>query len=235
VVTTTNPMDWNSNVTVDPGRGSTLASTDVNGELTSYTYDGLGDATAVWSPLRSKAAGAPADDIFSYSETGGDISISSTGVITETGTASAVSTSTLRNNGSYSTSIDIYDGLLRAIQVQAPLANGQANGKLLTDTHYNSLGQTYKASSQYMATGTTDPSTTVDVPVNDTYVPAETETLYDGMGRTVKSETLAFGVNQYATTTSYPGMDQTDVTPPSGGTATSTFTDALGREISGWK
>ena len=75
----------------------------------------------------------------------------------------------------------------------------------------------------------------MDVPVNDTYVPEESETSYDGLGRTVKSETVAFGVNQYATTTSYPGVDQTDVTPPAGGTATSAFTDALGQEIASWK
>ena len=235
VVTTTNPMGWTSTVTLDPGRGSTLASTDVNGELTSYTYDGLGDVTEVWSPLHSKANNGPADEKYSYSETGGSISVSSTGVITPTGTVSTVSTSTLRENGSYATNIEIYDGLLRPIQVQEPLANGDNDGKLLTDTHYNSLGQTSKASSQYQATGTTDPSTTVDVPVNDTYVPEESETSYDGLGRTVKSETVAFGVNQYATTTSYPGVDQTDVTPPAGGTATSAFTDALGREIASWK
>src|SRR6185312_14811558 len=51
---------------------------------------------------------------------------------------------------------------------------------------------------------------------------------------TVKSLLVADGVNQYATTTAYPGTDETDVTPPAGGTATSAFTDAAGREIASW-
>jgi len=212
---------WPATTTLDPGRGVTLASTDVNGKLTSYTYDGLGEVTGVWSPLHSKAAGATADETFAYSETG---------------TApSTVSTTKLLDGGGYtdSTTVDIYDGQLRLIQSQAPTATGDP-GRTESNTHYNSLGQAVKVSSTYIPKDTAYPSGTVDVPVNDTMVPMQTESAYDGMGRAVRALTVAFGVNQYSTTTSYPGVDQTDVTPPSGGTATSTFTDVLGRTVASW-
>jgi YD repeat-containing protein len=48
-----------STVTLDPARQLGTASTDVAGQVTSHTYDGLGRVTAVWMPNRSKAAGAP--------------------------------------------------------------------------------------------------------------------------------------------------------------------------------
>jgi RHS repeat-associated protein len=219
-VTTTDPMGWTSQVTLDPGRGSTLASTDVNGELTTQTYDGLGRLTAVWSPLHSQANGGPADQKFAYSVTG---------------TApSTVSTSTLRDDGLYGTEVKIYDAQLRLIQDQAPTVSGD-QGRLIADTHYNSLGQTFLATGQYYDADN-QPSTTLTVPVNQTAIPKETQTAYDGMGRPTQSQMIASGVGQYATTTTtYEGMDETDVTPPAGGTAASTFTDALGRTSATWK
>jgi RHS repeat-associated protein len=240
IVTTTNPMGWQSSTTLDPARGLTLASVDVNQELTSYTYDGLGEVTAAWSPLHAKANSAPADATYAYSETGGNVTVTTnsngTVTITSNGTPSTVSTTKLLDDGTYtdSTTIVIYDGQLRPIQTQAPMANGDV-GRLITDTHYNSLGQISKTSSAYPNTDVNAPTKTLFVAVDDTHIPAEAEPFYDGMGRTVKTETVAFGINQYATTTAYPGTDQTDVTPPGGGTATSTFTDALGRTAASWK
>ena len=46
-VTVTNPLGWSSSSTLDPARAMVIASTDVNGELTTKTYDGLGRLTAV--------------------------------------------------------------------------------------------------------------------------------------------------------------------------------------------
>ena len=218
VVTTTNPKGWTSTATLDPARGLTLASTDVNGELTSYTYDGLGEVTAVWSPLHAKASSAPADKTFSYA-------LSNSVPTTAT-------TETLREDGSYAPTVDLYDGLMREIQVQAPTADGET-GRLITDTHYNSLGQTVKTTSAYYNSAS-GPTGTLYVPANDSNVPQETETFYDGLGRTVESLTVAQGTNQWETTTSYKGVDETDTTPASGGTATTTFVDALGRTIQSW-
>lgn len=219
-VTVHNPMTWNTNTTLDPGRNLPISVVDYNGELTSETYDGLGRLTAVWTPLNAKATGAMADKTFTYSITG---------------TApTAVSTSTLRiGGGYYNTSYALYDGELRQIQTQAVNYGGVA-GRLLTDTHYNSLGQTVKTTNAYNDT-TATPDSTVFVPQNDSVVPAETEAAYDGMGRAVQSLFVADGVNQWSTATAFQGIDRSDVTPPSGGNATSTFLDAAGRTISTWR
>ncbi|HUN36793.1 MAG TPA: RHS repeat-associated core domain-containing protein [Trebonia sp.] len=217
-VTTTNPKGWTSSATLDPGHGETISSTDVNGEVTSETYDGLGRETAQWSPLHSQASNGPAAKTITYAVTG---------------TApTAVSTSVLRDDGSYGTTVQLYDGQMRPIQVQSPPAN-DAVGRVLTDTHYNSLGQTVMTTGAYYDK-TTSPDATVFIPADSSDVPAETDTRYDGMGRTTQTLLVAYGVNQYSATTSYPGLDQTDVTPPAGGTATSTFTDALGRTSATW-
>jgi YD repeat-containing protein len=44
--------------------------------------------------------------------------------------------------------------------------------------------------------------------------------------------TSSYGVEQYRTTTAYKGADEVDVTPPSGATPTSTFTNSLGENTS---
>ncbi|WP_194916372.1 RHS repeat domain-containing protein [Catenulispora rubra] len=217
-VTVTNPMGWVTKQTLDAGRGQAVASTDVDNELTTKTYDGLGRLTAVWSPLHSQAAKAPADAEYTYA-------------ITATA-PTAVTTSTLRDDGSYGTVITLYDGQLRQIQQQGNTADGEV-GRLITDTHYNSLGQKAKVTGSYYDK-TTAPAATVFVPANDSVVPSETETMYDGAGRQIQVLTVAFGVNQYSALTGYQGMDETDSTPPAGGTATSSFVDAAGNVDATW-
>jgi YD repeat-containing protein len=128
--------------------------------------------------------------------------------------------------------VSLYDATLRPIQTQAPTADGET-GRLITDTHYNTLGQTVKTTSAYYD-ATTGPTSTVFVPANDSAVPEESETFYDGLGRTVQALTVAQGTNQWSATTAYKGVDETAVTPPAGGTATSKFTDALGRTAQSW-
>jgi RHS repeat-associated protein len=51
----------------------------------------------------------------------------------------------------------------------------------------------------------------------------------------VKSLVVAQGYNQWATSTGYAGTDESDTTPPAGETASSTFTDVLGRTTASWK
>jgi RHS repeat-associated protein len=221
-ITTTNLLGWTSTTTLDPARNLTLSSTDANGELTTETYDSLGRLTAVWSPLHAEAAKAPADETYSYNVSNAK--------------PTTVTSNKLLNNGSYDPTVDFYDSSLRLIQVQAPTVDGEA-GRLISDTHYNSLGQTVKTTDPY-DNAASDPSTTMFNPdadgSNDTSIPLETITHYDGLGRTVQSLIAAQGTNQWSTTTAYKGVDQTDVTPPQGGTATTTFVDVLGRTIASW-
>jgi RHS repeat-associated protein len=217
--TVRNPMGWTTTATVDPARALPISATDVNGELTTETYDGLGRLTGSWSPLHSQAAGAPADATFAYSIGGASA-------------PTTVSTSTLRDDGSYGTEVQVYDGSLRLMQQQTPTADGSA-GRLVADSHYNSLGQTVKTTSPYYDS-TSGPSSTVFIAADDSVVPLETESFHDGLGRITQSLTVAKGVNQWSTYTGYRGMDETDTTPPAGGPATSTFVDAAGRKIASW-
>ena len=53
----------------------------------------------------------------------------------------SVTTSILRDDGTYSQEVQIYDGLLQLIQEQQTTANN-ATGRLITDTSYDSHGWT---------------------------------------------------------------------------------------------
>ena len=61
-------------------------------------------------------------------------------------------------------------------------------------------------------------------------IPAETQVSYDGQGRPTSSVFYSNGAAQWQTTTAYPGADETDVTPPTGGTPTAAITDARGQQ-----
>jgi RHS repeat-associated protein len=74
------------------------------------------------------------------------------------------------------------------------------------------------------------PGTNLSLPLPDALVPAQTRTVYDGAGRVAASVQLVHGAEKWRTTTRYGG-DRTDVTPPDGGTPTSTVTDARGRTV----
>src|SRR5262249_31433812 len=69
----------------------------------------------------------------------------------------------------------------------------------------------------------------------DSAVPNETLTTYDGRGRVLVNAFYSYAQPQWQTSTAYPGAERTDTTPPAGGTATSVFTDALGRTSARWE
>jgi RHS repeat-associated protein len=214
-MTVTNPMGWTTKTTLDPARGQPLTVTDPNGEVTTETYDGLGRAAAVWLPGRSTSSSA--NDTFAYSVTGA--------------APSTITSSTLREDGSYAAVVQIYDGILQ-LREQQQTPDNAAAGRDITDTFYDSHGWTVKTSGSYYDK-TTSPDATLFV-ADDTSVPSQTVTVYDGQGRPVASKFYSLGQFQWQTTTAYPGADETDVTPPAGGTAASTFTNALGETTASW-
>ena len=83
--------------------------------------------------------------------------------------ATAVSTSTLRNDGtSYTTGYALYDGLLRKRQSQGPAPGG---GRVLTDTFYDSRGLVTATDSDYY--NEDDPGTTLYTPKRSADVPRQ--------------------------------------------------------------
>ncbi|MEU4363645.1 hypothetical protein [Promicromonospora sp. NPDC023987] len=146
-----------------------------------------------------------------------------------------VRTQTLTSDGSgYRTSFTIYDGLLRERQTQVPSASDLATGRVITDTTYDTRGLATLNNHAWHTTG--DPA--FGLVTTSAAVPGRTLTEYDGAGRPTRerfqvdedAEDYDNGtyVLKWETRTQHRG-DRTLVTPPAGGTPTTTITDARGR------
>ncbi|WP_436846522.1 RHS repeat domain-containing protein [Streptomyces massasporeus] len=208
--TETNALGHTTTTTYDPARGVPTAVVDANGKRTDATYDGLGRTRQVWNPGWAKAdhTGQPSTE-FSYT-------ISKTA-------ANAVATKSLQYDGSYATSYQLYDGLLRERETQAP-AIGTSN-RVVTETRYDTRGDVWKTYAAYYTNGA--PSKTL-VSAADNQIPSMTENVYDGRGRVTDIIARTFGDEKHRTKKTYEG-DRTTVIPPKGGTATTVITDARGR------
>ncbi|WP_123821480.1 polymorphic toxin-type HINT domain-containing protein [Kitasatospora cineracea] len=218
--TVTNSLGWVSSSTFAPARGLVTHAVDANGKVTDSTYDALGRRTQVWNPGRDKAAHPTSPDRkFSYALHG-------TGDRPDPAT---VTTQTLREDQTYSTAVDIYDGFLSLRQTQSTTANNSA-GRLIASTRYDSHGWAVSSTAPY-ADPTTDPGGTLFVEQENTLL-SQTVTAYDGLGRPTTSTLLSKAAELWHSTTAYPGVDRTDRTPPPGTPATTVVTDARGRTVS---
>ncbi|MEE6263560.1 polymorphic toxin-type HINT domain-containing protein [Plantactinospora sonchi] len=208
--TVTNPMGHVTTTTLHPAWGSPTVVVDPNGKRTDQAHDGLGRLTSVWLPGRDKAA-QTANVTFSYQ--------------LRTDAATSVATARLNAAGNYVTNYALFDGMLRPRQTQAASPSG---GRLLTETFYDSAGRKAREFALYHATGT--PGDTLVTATDPVHVPSQTRTVYDGASRVTASVFQPYADERWRTTTYHAG-DRTDVTPPAGGTATSTRTDARGRTV----
>ncbi|MBV6702771.1 ricin-type beta-trefoil lectin domain protein [Kitasatospora aureofaciens] len=208
---------------LDSARGLPKTVTDPNGRTTTKSYDAMGRLTAVWLPGRDTAKSA--------SKT---LAYAVPGVVNGSAVPPTITATTLAGPGdTYVTGVELLDGLGRPIQTQTTPAISAYTGRIITDTMYDSFGRVTRSNSAWYnkdaAPGATLYQTSTD------QVPAQSHTVYDGLGRPVTSEFLAYGNIQSTTTTAYPGADRTDVTPPAGSTPTSTVTDSRGRTTHLWQ
>lgn len=207
-VKTTNPLGHTEITTLAPERGTMSAQQDPNGRTTQLAYDPLGRLTKVWLPDRTTSQTPNGE--FSYT--------------VRTNGAVAVTTRTLRNDGTQTVGHELYDGLLRLRQTQLPAHGG---GRLLSDTVYNTLGQAAKKNDVYAD---------AEAPgmelrgIADSAVPAQTVFGYDGLGRQVSEALKVMGTEKWRTTTTYAG-DRVDVDPPKGTAPTTSILDAAGRTV----
>ncbi|MFJ4407225.1 ricin-type beta-trefoil lectin domain protein [Streptomyces sp. NPDC088910] len=225
-ITTYNAQRWKEVSTLDPLRGVPTEDIDANNRVTDISYDALGRRTAVWLPGRDKDGGQSADMTFAYSINPGAVAAPG-GTITSPGAPSTVTTKTLREDGTYATSIAIYDGMLQSRQTQSTAAGDSNSGRIISDTFYDSHGWPTVSYAPY-SEPTAVPGTTLWA-ANENEVPSETTTEYDGEGRAVTSTLWHQAVQQWHTTTAYRGADETDTTAPVGGRTTASFTNALGQ------
>ncbi|WP_106432402.1 polymorphic toxin-type HINT domain-containing protein [Streptomyces sp. LaPpAH-108] len=195
---------------LDPLRGQVVKETDTNNNATQIQYDALGRTRKVW--LADRATAQTPTYEYTYTITGD--------------TPTVVATKTLDNNGGQTTSYMLYDGLLRARQLQSP---GPDGGTLLADTFYDERGLTSKVFAPYYTTGTPDGK--LFTPNDALSVETQTRTTYDGLNRPTAVTQLAGGGDGgkvlNTTTTTYDG-DRSTVIPPQGGTATTIINDARG-------
>jgi RHS repeat-associated protein len=204
----TNPLGWASSTSYDPAWGAVTASTDVNGNTTAATYDALGRRSQVWLPSQPRGAN-PGQPSIGYAYT-------LSGAVPDT-----VATTTVIATGGTVTSYALYDGLGQLRQTQAEAESG---GIDVVDTAYDATGQPAVTSAPYYALG--DPSSTLLIPTLS--LPSQTQTAYDGAGRVTASVLLANDQPAWRTSYTYLGADRVDMTPPTGGTPTSTYTNSRG-------
>lgn len=192
---------------IDPGWGTPTAVTDARGITTTVTLDALGRVTAVSRP--GAAIGDHPAVTYAYST---DLT--------------AVTTSTLTANGGTRTQVAIADALGRPRQTQTVSAKAEDAGarRVITDTVYDDRGLVAYTNDGWLADGA--PGTAIVVPT--IAVPARTVYAYDGAGRTVQVATQVNEATVWSTSTVYDG-DRVTLTPPAGGTPTTTITNARGQ------
>ncbi|MFJ7777979.1 polymorphic toxin-type HINT domain-containing protein [Streptomyces yangpuensis] len=208
-VTHTNPLGWKTTTTLDTGRALPMKTTDENGHVAERGYDSLGRVTAVWQPGQDRTTDPPVRK-FSYAMNG-----------TEAPTT-VLSQTLMANKQTYINSYTIYDGLGRVRQTQAHTPSG-ANGRMITDALFDSHGRQVKTSAPYY-NDQKEPSGALFLPnggVNpDSQIPAQTVSVFDGLGRSTASVFQSYGVEQWRSKTEYPGADEVRSIPPAGGYAT---------------
>jgi RHS repeat-associated protein len=221
-VTTTNPLNQTSSVTVAPARGLQLTSTDINGIVVTERYDALGRVTSVWQ--NSRATTSPANLLYTYQ-------MSNSGPTTLT-------TQTLNDESGYRTATTIFDALLRPRQTQAMTPQ---SGRLVTDTFYDSHGWVRQKNGGWWDPATT-PNTTLVAPAGlnpPAALPSQDMYTHDGLGRVVVDASEQNNAPVSYTVTVYNG-DRTTAIPPisavatgtvpqNGGAVSTSITDPLGR------
>ena len=211
---TTNAVGHTVTTTFEPAWGSETSTVDPNGRRTDLSYDPFGRLAAVWRTDRSKADGETASMKFGY--------------LVRNGAPSVVTTEKLRDDGTYDAEYAFFDGQLRPRQTQQPAAGG---GQIVTDTFYDSRGLEVKSHNAYWNSGTAG---TTLLTVTDNTVPAQTVSIYDGAERETSEIFLSYGTEKWRTTSAYSG-DRVSVTPPAGGTASTTVTDLDGNTSELWQ
>ncbi|MCP2353298.1 RHS repeat-associated protein [Nonomuraea thailandensis] len=202
-----NPAGHTSFADLNPAWGLPIKITNANGRVTEVAYDPLGRKTEVWLPNRIRDLD------------GGSVKYS---YEINTDAPSVVTTQALGPNGVYITSKTLYDGLMRPRQQQAPAVGG---GRLLTETRYDSHGRAFQSTQPYFNDADVDSKLWS---ARDTDVPGLSLTRFDGAGRTSEEVFQAGAQEKWKTSYAYGG-DRVHVTPPKGGTATTTIIDARGR------
>ena len=222
-VTTTGPepFNWTSSVETNPYWGSTVRATDPNNRIVSdVEYDALGRVSKVWELGWTRAANPTIPSAqYTYTFAAGRNAYP------------FVRAQALNADGNYVSSYEILDGLLRSRQIQRPAVDGTGN-RVVTDTIYDSLGRAAISYGAHAEPGA--PSGTLWWEP-EWSLPAVSKTVFDRASRPTNTiffagDGVANLVEKWRTVTVHEG-DLTKVTPPQGGTPTTTVTDLEDRVV----
>lgn len=220
-VTTTGPLNWTSAVETSPYWGSTTKATDVNSRVSAEVeYDPLGRVSKVWNlgwPKDRHPTTPSAQYTYHFAA--------------DRDAYPYVASQVLNADANYLTSYQIADGLLRPRQTQSLALDG-SGARVVTDTVYDSLG---RAAVSYGAHAEPGAPSGMLWWEPEWSVPAVSKTIFDRASRPTNTIFLAGDgvtnlVEKWRTVTTHEG-DLTTVTPPQGGTPTTTVTDAHGRVV----
>lgn len=213
-----------SSTELDPTRNLTLTATDQNGVTTIAQYDALGRLTSVWK--NSRPTSAPANVTYAYTESNSSIS----GVVTET----------LNDEGNFVPMVTIYDSLGRVRQTQTLATTPTGDGRLISDTIYDSRGLVGTKNTDYYDDASEPALTLVSAPSNQ--VPRQDDYVYDGAGRQVEdvsendAQIVATTVTVYngdssTTVPDIPGAAASGPIKSGAGTVATTVTNPLGQTV----
>jgi RHS repeat-associated protein len=211
---TVNSVDWVSTQEVDPAWGTPLVKVDPNGRRTEVVYDAMGRITKVWlaNRLRSANPSSPSTE-YEY-------------LIRNNGGANAITTRKINAGGSYTTTYNLFDGLVRSRQLQAPSVAGP--GTVFTETIYDAAGRVKTTNSAHY-----DPTVTAGTTLRTVLeweVKSQSVTEFDRASRAVANIKRSAGQELWRTTITYGG-DRVMSDPPDGGTPTTKITDARGHVV----
>nr|WP_052478586.1 RHS repeat-associated core domain-containing protein [Kibdelosporangium sp. MJ126-NF4]CEL19267.1 FIG01288243: hypothetical protein [Kibdelosporangium sp. MJ126-NF4]CTQ94934.1 FIG01288243: hypothetical protein [Kibdelosporangium sp. MJ126-NF4] len=205
----TNGLGHITTVELEPGNGAVRKTTDANNFVTEQAFDSLGRMVQSWQANRDRNTNPDSGSVKVTYNVRNDA-------------PSVVTTDKLGPQGEYVTTKTLYDGLYRPRQTQERAPGG---GRLLTDTRYDSQGRTRAVTSQYFNDKDIDDTLWV---ASDVDIPSQTTSSFDGAGRQVTSTVKGGATTLWSTRTEHFG-DHTTVTPPLGGIATTTYTNAQGQ------
>ncbi|MGX7826076.1 RHS repeat-associated core domain-containing protein [Actinokineospora sp. 24-640] len=205
------PAGLVATTTFDPAWGLPTMTSDPNSRKSETQYDALGRAVAVWTPTWTKASHPQVPAV-------------RTTYLVRADRPTVITSTRIGPTGAEVSGNTIHDGLLRPRQVQAPAPGG---GRLLTDTRYDSQGRTWKTTQPYFNDKPVDTELWI---ASDADIPGHTRSHFDGAGRPDAAIHFAGAHEKRRATTAYFG-DHVRVTPPPGGTPTSTYTDVRGQTV----
>ncbi|MEV1247035.1 RHS repeat-associated core domain-containing protein [Nonomuraea sp. NPDC049750] len=215
-ITTTNPLGHTITARLSHRLGDAVSVTDANGKTTEIDYDALGRTTALWKPGQPRNDGIPSATV-AYD-------IAWDGWLGQPTAPIKTTVKQLLTGTKYTSAISYEDGLGRAREAQTASPSG---GRIVTATTYDARGLTSGVSEPVH--NTAQPGSGLLNPAL-TSLPQWTKSVYDDQERPVATIAYHLDTELRRTSTSYPGLDRTEVTPPVGG-KTATVTDALDRAV----